>query len=110
MPVTFELQRQLSRFRRLPASTDARETAIVDMPMWVDGRPNGEPYRPRDAVCVSAISHFAHLTKLKHDREAVGVEDVISTLCEMGTSSKRAGVKPPRTARRHARVLRARRR
>ena len=44
MSHSFDLQRQLSRFRRLPASNDTWEMAIVDMPMWVDGGPNGEPY------------------------------------------------------------------
>jgi tetratricopeptide (TPR) repeat protein len=90
MPLSPELQRQLSRFKRLPESQDIWEGAIVALPTWVD-TPGGDPYRPRAAVWASTTRQLAHLKMLGETAE---VEAALAALAEMGSSSKLAGYRP----------------
>jgi tetratricopeptide (TPR) repeat protein len=90
MPRSPELQRQLSRFKRLPESQDIWEGAIVALPTWVD-TPGGDPYRPRAAVWASTIRQLAHVKMLGETAED---EAALAALAEMGSSSKLAGYRP----------------
>jgi tetratricopeptide (TPR) repeat protein len=90
MPLPADLQRQLSRFKRLPESQDIWEGAIVALPIWVD-TPGGDPYRPRAAVWASTTRQLAHLKMLG---EATEEETALLALAEMGNSSKLAGYRP----------------
>ena len=94
MPLSLDLQRRLSRFRRLPQTNDVWEGAIAALPMWVDGGPEGEPYRPQAALWASTTRQLAHVTDLKGPGDPVGIEDALSALFEMGTSAKLANARP----------------
>jgi tetratricopeptide (TPR) repeat protein len=90
MPAPPDIQRQLSRFKRLPEVQDVWEGAIVALPTWVD-TPGGDPYRPQAAVWASTTRQLAHLKML----DAVSKEEVaLAALAEMGTSAKLAGYRP----------------
>lgn len=90
MPLPPDLQRQLSRFKRLPESQDIWEGAIVALPTWVD-TPGGNPYRPRAAVWASTTRQLAHVKMLGETTED---EAALTALAEMGSSSKLAGYRP----------------
>jgi uncharacterized protein DUF6930/tetratricopeptide repeat protein len=100
MPPSFDLQRQLSRFKRLPESQDVWEGAIVALPAWVD-TPGGDPHRPQAAVWASTSRQLAHLKML----DAASEDAVaLSALAEMGTSAKLAGYRPRALRMRDARL------
>src|SRR5258708_11761476 len=90
MPPPLDIQRQVSRFKRLPEVQDVWEGAIIALPTWVD-TPGGDPCRPQAAVWASTSRQLAHL-KMLH---ASSVEDAaLAALAEMGTSAKLAGFQP----------------
>jgi tetratricopeptide (TPR) repeat protein len=93
MPNLPELERQLSRFKRLPQLDDVWEGAIAQMPMWVDGEPGKDPYRPQAPVWVSTGRQLAHF-KLTDAQGRVDDAVALATLAEMGTSAKLAGYRP----------------
>jgi len=84
------LERQLSRFTRLPESQDVWEGAIVALPTWVDA-PDGPPYRPRAVVWASTSRQ---LVNLKMVDAAAEDEVALAAFAEMGTSAKLAGYRP----------------
>jgi tetratricopeptide (TPR) repeat protein len=100
MPPSFDIQRQLSRFKRLPEVQDVWEGAIIALPTWVD-TPGGDPYRPRAAVWASTSRQLAHLKMLAAASED---EVALSALAEMGTSAKLAGYRPRALRLRDARL------
>ena len=87
-----DLQRQLSRFKRLPESQDVWEGAIVALPTWVD-TPGGDPYRPHAAVWTSTSRQLANL-KMLDEAAAAADEVALAAFAEMGTSAKLAGYRP----------------
>ena len=90
MTPPLDIQRQLSRFKRLPEVQDVWEGAIIALPTWVD-TPGGDPCRPQAAVWASTSRQLAHL-KMLH---ASSAEDAaLAALAEMGTSAKLAGFRP----------------
>lgn len=93
MPTPLGLQRQLSRFKRLPQVDDVWEGAIAPMPMWVDGEPGSDPYRPKATVWVSTVRHLAHF-KMPDEQGTVDDAVALAALVEMGTSATLAGYRP----------------
>lgn len=90
-----DLQRQLSRFKRLPQRDDTWEGAIVAMPAWVDGKDGADPYRPEGAVWVSTSVQVVHATRLG-EPGTVNEAAAVAAVLEMGTSGKLAGFRPRR--------------
>src|SRR5574338_537099 len=90
--MTPDLQRHLARFKRLPQVDDVWEGAALALPTWVEP-PGRDPYRPAGVVWVSTTRRIANLAMADPD---AGTNDdlALSTLAEMGTSSKRAGYRP----------------
>jgi tetratricopeptide (TPR) repeat protein len=88
---TLDLQRQLSRFKRLPESQDVWEGAIAAMPTWVD-TPGGDPYRPQAVVWASTSRPVANLKLLNEAAAADAV--ALAAFVEMGTSAKLTGYRP----------------
>ena len=93
MPMSLELQRQLSRFKRLPQVDDVWEGASVLMPMWVDGEPGRDPFRPSGIVWVSTARRLAHF-KMPDEQGPRDDSVTLAALVEMGTSAKLAGYRP----------------
>jgi tetratricopeptide (TPR) repeat protein len=96
MPQTFEIHRHISRFKRAAQLDDIWEGAIESMPSWVEGGPDGDPYRPLAAVWVSTTRRLAHLKFLDQDGsgEASAEAASLAALAEMATSAKLAEFRP----------------
>jgi tetratricopeptide (TPR) repeat protein len=103
MPPPLDIQRQLSRFKRLPESQDVWEGAMVALPTWVD-TPDGDPYRPQAAVWASTSRPLANLKLLDPAHAAAADDVVLAAFAEMGTSAKLAGYRPRAVRVRDARL------
>jgi tetratricopeptide (TPR) repeat protein len=91
MPLTLNLQRQLTRFQRMPQVDDVWEGAIVLMPMWIEGKAGADPHRPAGALWVSTARRVINLEMFEGDGDEAAM---LSALFEMGTSMKFAGYRP----------------
>ena len=85
-----DVQRQLSRFKRLAETEDVWEGALVALPAWIE-TPHGDPERARGAVWASTRRQLAHV---KMFAAGSGDDVLLSALAEMGTSAKLAGYRP----------------
>jgi tetratricopeptide (TPR) repeat protein len=96
MTTAFDIQRHVSRFKRTAQVDDVWEGAIERIPSWVDGGPNGDPYRPLAAVLVSTTRRLGHLKlwESEGDSEPSSEALLLEALGEMATSSKLAGYRP----------------
>jgi tetratricopeptide (TPR) repeat protein len=95
VPTELDLHRQISRLKRAPQRDDTWEGAIVSLPLWVDGEPGADPYRPRAAICVSTKVQLGHFSMPK-DQAAVDETTLATVLVEMARSAKLAGYRPRR--------------
>jgi tetratricopeptide (TPR) repeat protein len=102
MATALDVQRQLSRFKRLPEAQDVWEGAIVALPAWVDS-PGGDPFRPQAAVWASTSRQLAHLKMLDPGVPSADAA-ALTALAEMGTSAKLAGYRPRALRVRDARL------
>jgi hypothetical protein len=95
VPTELDLHRQISRLKRAPQRDDTWEGAIVSLPLWVDGEPGADPYRPRAAICVSTKVQLGHFS-MPNDQAAVDETTLATVLVEMARSAKLAGYRPRR--------------
>jgi tetratricopeptide (TPR) repeat protein len=95
VPTELNLRRQISRLKQAPQRDDTWEGAIVSLPLWVDGEPGADPYRPRAAICVSTRVQLGHFS-MPEDQSAVDETTLATVLVEMARSAKLAGYRPRR--------------
>ena len=91
MPLTLDIERQLTRFKRLPQADEIWEGGIVRLPAWIDDDPDGEPRRPTAGMWISLASRAVHAKRCAGADE---IETALTALCEMGLSEERAGHRP----------------
>ncbi|MDR7521220.1 MAG: tetratricopeptide repeat protein [Armatimonadota bacterium] len=88
------MSRALERFKRLPRRSDDRwQGGLVRLPTWIDGGPDGKPYRPWAGVWVSLQSGFAHL-KLESEPGAHDWTLALDALVEFGLKRELTGYRP----------------
>jgi Tetratricopeptide repeat len=96
MAKPLDFNKAFSRFKRLPRVDDVWQAAIVALPTWVDDVPGRDPYRPFVALCISTTRPAAHFADAqRHDPDGPGAAAaILSTLAEMGLSTRNTGYRP----------------
>jgi len=107
VPTELDLRRQISRLKQAPQRDDTWEGTIVSLPLWVDGEPGADPYRPRAAICVSMRLQLGHFS-MPEDQAAVDEATLATVLVEMARSAKLAGYPRLIAALRRRSVIEAR--
>ena len=92
-PITPEM---LTRFARLPRNpAEVWQGGIVRMPAWVEKGPDGKPYRPWAAFCISLRTGLVH-QKMNTETGANDPALLLEALLEFGLDRKLAGCRPSR--------------
>ncbi len=85
---------RLARFARLPRNpVDVWQGALIRLPAWVENGPDGKPFRPNGAFCVSVLSGRINQTA----DTATGTPDrslLLDCFVEFGLDRELAGCRP----------------